>query len=120
MLFRSHNEAVNRLDFWPSREAITVDYSDGAVIDVPQHDGTILRLRKTHPEYDPTERVTAMNYIAQHQAKGEVVTGLLYVNPDSHDLHAGLNTVDAPLNGLVAKDLCPGSAMLDKINASLR
>src|ERR671919_945615 len=28
---REHNEAVNRLDFWPNREAITVDYSEGGV-----------------------------------------------------------------------------------------
>src|SRR6188472_735573 len=62
---REHNDAVNRLDFWPSRDAITVDYSEDAVIEVPQHDGSVLRLRKTDPEYDPTDRVGAMNHIAQ-------------------------------------------------------
>src|SRR3954469_12077661 len=49
---RAHNEAVNRLDFWPSREAITVDYAEGGVIEVPQHDGSVLKLRKTHSDYD--------------------------------------------------------------------
>ena len=49
-----------------------------------------------------------------------MVTGLLYVDPEADDLHANLNTVEAPLNGLEAKELCPGSAALDKINASLR
>src|SRR3990172_3894501 len=53
---REHNEAVNRLDFWPSREAITVDYSEGGVIEVRQHDGSIIKLRKTHPDYDPGDR----------------------------------------------------------------
>src|SRR5712671_6902858 len=43
---REHNEVVNRLDFWPTREAITVDYSEGGVIEVPQHDGSIAKLRK--------------------------------------------------------------------------
>src|SRR5665811_2004395 len=76
---REHNESVNRLDFWPTRDAINVDYQDGAVIDVPQHDGSILRLRKTHPEYDPLDRVKALNYIAEHRARGELVTGLLYI-----------------------------------------
>ena len=117
---REHNEAVNRLDFWPNREAINIDYSDGAVIEVPQHDGSIIKLRKTHAEYDPTDRINAMTNIQAHAAKGEVLTGLLYVNPDSEDLHAHLNTFDAPFNKLEAKDLCPGSAMLDKINAALR
>ena len=117
---REHNEAVNRLDFWPSRDAITGEYADGETIDVPQPDGSILRLRKVHKDYDPTDRIRAMNYIGQHQAKGEVVTGLLYVNPDAQDLHQHLNTVDRPFNALDAKELCPGSVVLDQINASLR
>ena len=54
------------------------------------------------------------------QAKGEVVTGLLYVNPDSHDLHEHLATPDAPLNSLSTRELCPGAAALAKINAALR
>jgi 2-oxoglutarate/2-oxoacid ferredoxin oxidoreductase subunit beta len=117
---REHNETVNRLDFWPSREAITISYREGEVIEVPQHDGSILRLRKTHADYDPTDRVKAMDYIAQHQAKGEIVTGLLYVNAHAEDLHLHLNTVDTPFNKLEAKDLCPGQAVLEKINAALR
>jgi len=117
---REHNDAVNRLDFWPSRDAITVDYAEGDVIDVPQHDGSIMRLRKTRPEYDPTDRLKAMDQIGQHHAKGEVLTGLLYLDPEAEDLHAHLNTIGTPLNQLMAKDLCPGAAALEKINASLR
>ena len=117
---REHNEAVNRLDFWPTRDAITVDYKDGDIISVPQHDGTVLRLRKTHPEYDPTDRVKALEYVAHHAAKGEVITGLLYVESKPEDLHAHLNTVEVPFNKLGEKELCPGSGMLEKINAALR
>jgi len=117
---REHNEAVNRLDFWPNREAINIDYAEGTVIEVPQHDGSIIKLRKTHPEYDPTDRINAMTNIQAHAAKGEVLTGLLYVNPDSEDLHAHLGTYDVPFNTLGEKDLCPGSGMLEKINAGLR
>jgi 2-oxoglutarate ferredoxin oxidoreductase subunit beta len=117
---REHNEAVNRLDFWPSREAINVEYNEGDVVDVPGPDGTIIKLRKTHPEYDPTDRVKALEYVAHHAAKGEVVTGLLYLSPDSEDLHAHLNTVEMPFNKLSEKELCPGAATLEKINAALR
>ncbi|MSQ73015.1 MAG: 2-oxoacid:ferredoxin oxidoreductase subunit beta [Betaproteobacteria bacterium] len=117
---REHNDAVNRLDFWPNRDEIKADFAQGEIITVPQHDGSVLRLRKIHLEYDPNDRVTAMNYIAQHQAQGEVVTGLLFVDPEAQDLHDALNTVDTPFNALTAADLCPGAAMLDKINASLR
>ena len=55
--------------------------------------------------------------IASAAEKGEVLTGLLYLSPDAEDLHAHLNTYAAPFNKLEAKELCPGSAMLDKINA---
>lgn len=118
--FREHNESVNRLDFWPSREAINIEYSEGSAIEVPQHDGTIVKLRKTNPDYDPTDRINAATQIQAHAARGEVLTGLLYVNPDAEDLHAHLNTFPTAFNTLAEKDLCPGSGMLEKINAGLR
>src|SRR4030081_2812376 len=117
---REHNEAVNRLDFITGRAPIRVSYEPGAIEVVEQHDGSKLVLKKIAGDYDPHDRVGAMTFLQKHAAKGQIVTGLLYVDPDSDDLHAHLNTVDAPLNGLAAKDLCPGSAALDKINASLR
>ncbi len=117
---RAHNEAVTRLDFLPPREEITVDYGEGEVTDVRQHDGSIVRLRKLHTDYDPTDRTRAMTYIQEHAALGELVTGLLYVDPGSSDLHRQIGTVDVPLNTLAAAELCPGAAALDKINAALR
>ncbi|MHB8311075.1 2-oxoacid:ferredoxin oxidoreductase subunit beta [Metallibacterium sp.] len=117
---REHNEAVNRLDIMPSREEITIDYADGDTVEVEQHDGSVLRLHKLHADYDAHDRVGAMNYLQAHQAKGEVVTGLLYVDPQARDLHAHLDTVDAPFNTLGERDLCPGAAVLEKINKGLR
>jgi len=117
---REHNEAVNRLDFISGRDEITTDYAPGTVTTVTQHDGSVLRLRKLDPEYDATDRLKAMDYIQQHHARGEVVTGLLYVDTESSDLHEHLNTVDAPLNRLTERELCPGAVALEKINASLR
>ena len=117
---REHNEAVNRIDFITSREEITTSYAPGTVQEVVQHDGSILRLRKVDESYDVNNRIAAMNYSQEHHAKGEVVTGLLYVDPNPQDLHGYLHTVDAPFNRLSARELCPGSAALAKINASLR
>src|SRR3954465_11646124 len=118
---REHNEAVNRLDFWPSREAIGAEYAEGDVIEVPAGaEGSIIRLRKLATDYDPTDKANAITHIARAAEKGEVLTGLLYLSPDSADLHAHLNTYPAPFNKLSEKELCPGSAMLDKINAGLR
>ncbi|HJQ64198.1 MAG TPA: 2-oxoacid:ferredoxin oxidoreductase subunit beta [Burkholderiales bacterium] len=117
---RHHNEAVNRLDFIEHREEITADYAPGEVVNVPQHDGSTLRLRKLAPDYDPTDRIKVMNYLQERAAAGEVVTGLLYVDPNPTDLHGHLNTVETPLNQLDVRELCPGAVTLERINASLR
>jgi len=117
---REHNEAVNRLDFMPDHAPITADYAEGSVRDVMLHDGGTVRLRKLHTEYDPSDKVGAMAYLESRRAHGEVVTGLLYVDAASDDMHASLHTVDAPLNTLGDAELVPGDAALASINASLR
>jgi 2-oxoglutarate ferredoxin oxidoreductase subunit beta len=117
---REHNEAVNRLDVITGRAPIKVDYAPGSVEVVEQHDGTTLALRKLDAEYDVHDRFAAMTFVQHHASKGQIVTGLLFVEPESDDLHGHLNTVTAPLNALNEKELCPGSSALEKINAGLR
>jgi len=117
---REHNEAVNKLDYMTSRMPIEVDYQPGTVEIVEQHDGSKLALRKLDADYDPTDRTAALGFLQHHASKGQIVTGLLYVDEQGEDLHAHLRTVDAPLNGLTERELCPGQGALDKFNASLR
>ncbi len=85
-----------------------------------QHDGSVLRLRKLAPHYDPNDRIAAMTYLQERAAAGEIVTGLLYVDPQGQDLHDYLNTIEKPLNELGTADLVPGAAALQKLNESLR
>src|SRR5213596_2739993 len=80
---REHNEAVNRLDFMPMHSEITADYAPGTLQEVRQHDGSIIKLRKLAADYDPTDKINAVNHISQAAAKGEVLTGLLYLSPDA-------------------------------------
>jgi len=117
---RAHNEAVNRLDVIEGREEIITEYAAGTSVHVQQHDGSWLRLHKVDTTYDATNKIAAMNYIQEHQARGEVVTGLLYVDPQAEELHSNINTVATPFNKLGEAELCPGSAALAKLNASLR
>jgi 2-oxoglutarate ferredoxin oxidoreductase subunit beta len=117
---REHNAAVNQLDFMPDRDEITTDYPEGTVQEVTQHDGSVLTLRKVAADYDVRDRIAAMTWLQQRQAMGEVVTGLLYLESESRDLHDALNTTDTPLNALNEPDLCPGIAALDAFNAAHR
>jgi len=117
---RDHNEAVNRLDVITMKAEITADYEPGTVQEVRQHDGSVLRLRKLEAAYDPADRIAAMTYVQSRYAEGEIVTGLLYVHEEAHDLHASLDTVAQPLNQLGERELCPGAAALAKLNEALR
>jgi 2-oxoglutarate ferredoxin oxidoreductase subunit beta len=108
------------MDFISPRDEISVDYPPGAVREVRQHDGSVLRLHKLPASHDTGDRVAAMNYLHACQARGEIVTGLLYVDPEAPDLHAHLDTVPVAFNTLGERELCPGSARLAQINAGLR
>lgn len=117
---RAHNEAVNRMDVITARAPITADYKPGEMKEIRQHDGSILRFRKLEEDYDPSDRHAALSYLARKAAEGEIVTGLLFVEPDAPDLHDGLGTVEIPLNKLTQADLTPPVSALEKINAALR
>jgi 2-oxoglutarate ferredoxin oxidoreductase subunit beta len=117
---RQHNEAVSRIDFISPGQEITTSYKPGELVEVTNHDGSILRLRKLADDYDPTDRHAALDHMQRKAAHGEVLTGLLYIDPLATDLHTALNTAAAPLNSLGPDKLCPGAATLEKINASLR
>ncbi|MGH8030501.1 MAG: 2-oxoacid:ferredoxin oxidoreductase subunit beta, partial [Arenimonas sp.] len=117
---REHNEAVNRIDVIESKQEIVVEFAPGELLEVAQHDGSLLRLRKLAADHDPRNRIAAMNYVAERQALGEVVTGLLFVDPDAGDMHSHLKTVPQAFNTLGKAELCPGGAALAKINAALR
>lgn len=117
---REHNEVLNRLDFIPRRDPITADYEAGTIEDIVQHDGSIVRLRKISEDYDPYDRIAATNFLQARAAEGEIVTGLIYIDPEAEDLHRNLDTVELPLNTLGEEELCPGAAALEKLNTALR
>src|ERR1700754_3788703 len=110
---RERNEAVNRLDVISPREPIKVDYAPGQTVRVQQHDGSVLSLHKLADLYNPNNRAQALGYIQARQARGQVVTGLLYIDPKAGDLHDSLVTVDTPLKQLAEAELVPGAAALE-------
>jgi 2-oxoglutarate ferredoxin oxidoreductase subunit beta len=117
---REHNEAVNFLDVMTTRAPIAARYAPGTVETVEQHDGSTVQLRKLALDYDPHNRIGAMNYLQERHAAGEIVTGLLYVDREAEELHTHLGTIEKPLNRLGETELCPGSEALERLNASLR
>ncbi|MFN7916711.1 MAG: 2-oxoacid:ferredoxin oxidoreductase subunit beta [Vicinamibacterales bacterium] len=117
---RENTVEVVSADFVAPARAIVTAYDPGAVREVTMHDGSTVRLRKVAEDYDPTDRDVAYNYIRKKQGEGEVVTGLLYINPESKDMHAQAGTVSTPLVQLPYDQLCPGSVELSKLMRSFR
>ncbi|MFQ5937486.1 MAG: 2-oxoacid:ferredoxin oxidoreductase subunit beta, partial [Acidiferrobacterales bacterium] len=97
---REHFQEAVQTDFVPPADEITVDYDDDAVVQVELHDGSQILLRKTATNYNPDNRGDAISYIQHYQDKGEIVTGLLYLDEVSGDLHNTFNTTDEPLSEL--------------------
>ena len=117
---REHVEITGTMDFAPMMREITTNYESGSVNDLTMHDGTVIRLHKLAKDWDPFDRNSAMNALHHAREKGEILTGLLYMDEDSTDLHSILNTSQRPLNALGKNDLSPGREALEKLNASLR
>ena len=117
---REHAEATGTVDFVPMRKEITTDYKEGFTHEVTMHDGSSIHLYKVDDSLDPFDRRSAMMTLEDHRGAGSILTGLIYMNKDSRDLHDVLETSQRPLNQLEEGDLCPGNKMLENINASLR
>ncbi len=112
---RLHYSELAAADFVPPADEITAEYEEGEVRQVRMHDGSMVRFRKVAEDFDPTDRQGAYLYVRERLAAGEVVTGLLYIDPVASDLHAMLDTVDTPLVELPFEELCPGNDELAKL-----
>ncbi len=117
---REHAVEVVHADFVPLRDPIETDYAEGTVQSVTLHDGSIVKLRKVASDYDATNRDAAYAAIRDHQRRGEVMTGLLYLSADSQDVHDQNETVDTPLFNLPHEQLCPGNDALQKLMGQFR
>jgi len=117
---REHNVEIVQADFVPPREEITAAYEAGDVRNVMLHDGSWVRLRKVAPDYDATDRDKAYAYIRERQRAGEVLTGLLYISPESKDMHAQSETIESALVDVPYEQLCPGNAELQKMQGRFR
>jgi 2-oxoglutarate ferredoxin oxidoreductase subunit beta len=112
---RDHYNDVAPVDFVPLRREITAETTDTAVVSVTMHDGSVVRFRRVSSDYDPRDRDAAYAYVRAHQARGEVVTGLLHIDESAADMHDVNETVDTPLVEVPFEQLCPGSAALSTL-----
>src|ERR1700744_4128919 len=94
---QENDEPINDVGFVASFEDIEVDYQSGEIYDVQMHDGSSLRLRKLHEDYDPTNKANAVRMLMEAEEKNEVLTGVLYINTEKPTFIDLLGMVDEPL-----------------------
>ncbi len=112
---QEHEEAVSEVGFVPYFDDIAVEYDASTTVDVQLHDGSHMRLRKIHEDYDPTDRASAVKMLMDVHEKGEVLTGVFYVNTQKPDFNTLLNMVDEPLATLPQERTRPDREVLTAI-----
>jgi 2-oxoglutarate ferredoxin oxidoreductase subunit beta len=118
---REHEVEVVATDFVPLRREVTAPNNpDEAVSVVTMHDGSIVRFRKIPEGYDPKDREAAYSHVRACQQRGEVATGLLFIDETGRDMHSVSGTVETPLVDLPFEQLCPGNGELQKLMERFR
>ncbi|ABC82782.1 2-oxoacid:ferredoxin oxidoreductase subunit beta [Anaeromyxobacter dehalogenans] len=117
---KEHDAPLQELSYVPAYEEVAVDYDPGTTVDVELHDGAHLRLRKLEEGFDPRDRARAVARLMEASARGEVLTGLFFVDAKAASLTDQLRMVDAPLATLPEARVRPPPAVLEGIMASLR
>ena len=116
---KDHDEPVADVSFIPFFEDITVDYDPGTTTSITMHDGSQLLLRKLTTDYDPTNKGAALHMLTESHDKGEIVTGLFYVDPERPNFIDLLNVMDEPLATLPESKVRPPKEVLDQVMESL-
>jgi 2-oxoglutarate ferredoxin oxidoreductase subunit beta len=116
---KDHDEPIADVSFVPFFEDISVEYDPGTTTDITLHDGSHLLLRKLATDYDPTNKGEALRALTEAHDKGEIVTGLFYVDTERPSFIDLLNVVDEPLATLPESKVRPPKKVLDKVMQSL-
>lgn len=116
---REHLDAMP-VDFVPMRDEIRTQYDPGTSKQVTLHDGSVIHLSKASTDYETDNAAAALASVQAATAEGRILTGLLYLDPESQDLNQTIQLASRPLNQLDEDQLCPGSKVLNSINQGLR
>jgi 2-oxoglutarate ferredoxin oxidoreductase subunit beta len=117
---RRFAERAVEADFIPHANEIVAEIGPTGSTAVTMHDGSVVRFSAVPENYDPTDRANVAAYLDEHQAQGQILTGLLFIDPDFPDMHELNGTTATPLTEVPYEKLCPGSAALDRLQEDYR
>ena len=114
---KEHEEPLHEISFVPARDEITVeDFEEGTTREVSLHDGSMVMLKKLEKEYDPRDKWQALRMLEDAQINNWLITGLIYVAPETPTLFDFYNIPETPLNRTPNDKLRPTEQDLEEIN----
>jgi 2-oxoglutarate ferredoxin oxidoreductase subunit beta len=116
---KDHQELLHQIGFVPEYEQIEVDYEPGTVREVNLHDGSRVVLRKLEEDYDPADEMQALERLHRARRDGQLLTGIVHLQPEKKSFTALLNVVDEPLGQLPIEKTRPPKDALEKIMQEL-
>jgi 2-oxoglutarate ferredoxin oxidoreductase subunit beta len=117
---KDHDLVLNEFDYVPAYEDIAVEIAEGEAVDVRLHDGSHLRIRKLGRDFNPTSRMAALTAIEEAETKGEVLTGVLYIDTGKPTFFDLLNLPAEPVATLPESRVRPSRAVLEEVMEELR
>ena len=112
---KDHEEPLHDLDFVPSFSDIEINMDEGETRYVELHDGSRLLIHKLEKDYNPTDRLHALEVLHEATRRSEVLTGILYVDPQRPNFTESLELGADPLATLPAERTRPGRDILEQI-----
>lgn len=96
---------LQELGYIHSQEDIKVDYNEGEYAEVDMADGSKLLLKKIDSKfYDVGSKAQALQTIQESNSKGEILTGLFYMDHNKANLLHQMSLPKAPLTQLSETD----------------
>jgi len=119
--WKEREAPLHELEFVPPRDEITIDmFEKGSVREVTMYDGSVIIFKKLEREYDPTNRTKAIKMLEEAIRKNWLITGLIYIDPNSPNIFDKYNLGEKPLNRLKPEELQPSKSSLEQINLSFQ
>lgn len=101
---KEHLVQLQELGYIHSQEEIKVEYEEGEYKEVEMADGSKLLLKKLDSKnHDISDRALALTSLQESNSKGEILTGLFYLDSQKPNLQKLMNLPDQPLISLDEK-----------------
>jgi len=114
---KEHEVRLHDLIFTPARDMLTIeDFVEGDTRDVELYDGSVITLHKLGTDYDPRDRQAAFRVLEEARVKRELLTGLIYVNPDEPSIFDLYKFPEKPFNRMTEKEIRPPAETIQMVN----